>query len=203
MSKKALFIGFGGVAFTGFLSLMAWGILNVEPATGRSGFVKVGKPAPEFIMSTFDGDLFVLREHLGQPIVINFWASWCVPCRVEAPELERTWRAYRDRGVMFVGVDIQDAERDPLAYIREFDITYPNGPDLDGKITVDYGVAGIPVTYFVDKDGIIARRFVGALPEPKLVAWIDELLADIAPSGDTEGANPEGYFELDDLGEER
>ena len=203
MSKRALYIGLGTVAFTGFLALMAWGILNVEPATGRSGLVKVGKPAPEFIMSTFDGGEFVLEEHLGQPIVINFWASWCIPCRDEAPGLERTWRAYRDRGVTFVGVDIQDSERDALAYIREYDNTYPNFPDTNGRVSIDYGVVGIPVTYFVDKDGIIARRFVGALSERKLVTWIEELLTTTPPSDGTDESNPEGYFELDDLGEER
>jgi cytochrome c biogenesis protein CcmG/thiol:disulfide interchange protein DsbE len=184
-------------AITGFLGLMAWGMLNQEPATGRSGITRVNKPAPEFTIPLFDGGEFVLREYLGQPVIINFWASWCPPCREEAPGLERTWRAYKDRGVMFVGVDIQDPLEDALAYIREFDITYPNGPDAKGKVTIDYGVVGIPVTYFVDREGIIARRFVGALPERQLVAWVEELLAGTSPVGDVEGSNPEGYYELD------
>ena len=129
--------------------------------------------------------------------MINFWASWCPPCREEAPLLESTWRDYEDEEVFFVGVDIQDREEDARAYIREFGITYPNGPDVDGRITVDYGVIGIPVTFFVDRGGVVVRRWVGAVKGRQLVAWVDELVAGVEPSGEAEGENLEGFFELD------
>ena len=195
--KKAVSLTVVVAVIAGFVGLMAWGMLNQEPATGRSGLTRVNKPAPALTLPLFDGGEFVLQEHLGKPVVINFWASWCIPCRLEAAGLERTWRAYRDQGVMFVGVDIQDADRDARAYLREFNITYPNGLDADGKITIDYGVVGIPVTYLVNREGIIARRFVGALSESRLATWIEELLAGTTPSGGVEEANPEGYTELD------
>lgn len=192
-----------GVVAGAILGLMAWGMLNQEPATGRSGVTRVGKPALDFTLPLFSGGEFTLSDYRGQPVVINFWASWCPPCREEAPGLERTWRRYRDQDVMFVGVDIQDAESDARAYIREFDITYPNGPDTSGIITMDYGVVGIPVTYFVDREGVVVRRFVGALPEGQLVAWVEELLAGAAPTDGAGKSDPEGYYELDEVPDQR
>ena len=197
MLTRATVIAAVAVIIAGFLGLMAWGMLNKEAATGRSGVTRVGKPAMPFTLPLFDGGEFVLDEQRGRPVVINFWASWCPPCREEAPGLERTWQAYDDRGVVFVGVDIQDAESDALAYIAEFDITYPNGPDPEGKIAVDYGVIGIPVTFLVSKEGIVERRWVGALGERQLVTWVDELLAGEDLSREVEGENPEGFFKLD------
>ena len=163
-------------AVAGFLSLMAWGMLNQESVTGKSGITRVGKQAPEFTLPLFDGGEFTLHEHLGRPVVINFWASWCPPCRDEAPILEKVWRLYRERGVTFIGVDIQDEEEAALAFIKEFDITYPNGRDLDGRITIDYGVGGIPVTFFVDREGMIVSRWVGAINENILVERVEGLL---------------------------
>lgn len=164
------------VVAAGFIGVLAWGLATKSPATGLSGETRVQRVAPGFELPLFDGGEFILSQYKGRPVVVNFWASWCVPCREEAPILEKTWRAYRDRGVAFVGVDIQDSEADARAYLREFGITYPNGPDTKGRITVDYGVSGIPVTFFVDKRGVVARRWVGALREQQLVDWVNELL---------------------------
>ena len=196
-SPKAVSIGVVSLAIVGFLGLMGWGLLNKAPATGLSGFTRVQKPAPEFTLPLFTGSELNLYEHQGEPVIINFWASWCFPCRAEAVLLEKTWRAYKDRGVTFVGVDIQDDERDASEYLEEFDITYPNGPDVDGKITVDYGVIGLPVTFFVNREGVIERRWVGAISERKLEAWVDELAVGMAPSGEAEGENLEDFFKLD------
>ncbi len=81
-------------------------------------------------------------------MVVDFWASWCVPCRQEAPLLEATWRAYRDQGVVFVGVNFQDEERAARRFLDEFGITFPNGPDPGSRIAIDYGVYGIPELFF-------------------------------------------------------
>ena len=113
---------------------------------------------------------------MGKPVVINFWASWCPPCRLEAPLIERTWRAFKNRGLIFLGVNIQDREEDALNYIREFDITYPNGPDPTGEISIDYGVSGLPVTFFVSRNGEIVRRWVGAIEKNVLIDSIVEIM---------------------------
>jgi cytochrome c biogenesis protein CcmG/thiol:disulfide interchange protein DsbE len=164
------------VLSVGFLGLLAWGILHKEPLTGLSGVTMVNRAAPDFTLTTLEGTTISLKDFRGKPLVINFWASWCPPCRLEAPILDRTWRAFKDRGVSFIGVDLQDRKEDALNYLREFDVTYPNGPDPTGEISIDYGVSGLPVTFFVSKKGEIVRRWVGALEIPVLISSIEEIM---------------------------
>ncbi len=164
-----------GLICIGLVWLLGWSLLNKEPITGLSGITMVNRPAPDFTLKTFEGATISLKSLRGKPVVINFWASWCPPCREEAPLLERTWRAYRNHGVIFLGVDLQDRLEDALNYIREFDITYPNGPDPTGEISIDYGVSGLPVTFFVSRKGVIVRRHVGALDKRTLISSIEEI----------------------------
>ena len=196
-SPKAVGAAVVAVALVGFLVLMAYGLLNTAPVTGLSGLTRVQKPAPEIEFSLFDGRELVLSDYRGQPMVINFWASWCAPCRQEALVLERSWRAYRDDGVIFLGVDIQDSEESARAFLSEYGITYPNGRDTDGQISVDYGVVGLPVTFFVNSEGAIDRRWVGAISERQLVAWVDEVVAGVAPAEGGESVNPDSYVKLE------
>ena len=193
-SLRSIGVTIAGLLIIGLVALLAWGISNKSPVTALSGITLVQRPAPEFTVPVFDGGEFALSEVLGRPLVINFWASWCAPCREEARGLERAWRTLRDDGVVVVGINIQDSEEDARAYLREFDITYPNGRDEGGKVTIDYGIIGIPATFFVSRAGIVERRWVGAIPESRLLAWIDDLRAGVTASGDAEGANPESYF---------
>ena len=160
----------------GFLGLLLWGMLNKEPITGLSGVTMVNRPAPDFSLTTFEGDTISLADLRGKPVVINFWASWCPPCRIEAALIERTWRAYKDRGVVFLGINIQDRKEDALSYLREFKITYPNGPDPSGEIAIDYGVSGLPVTFFIDRKGEVVRRWVGAIETSVLNSSIEEIM---------------------------
>ncbi len=183
----------------GLIGLLAWGLSNKISVTGLSGFTRVSRPAPDFTLPLFGGGELVLSEQQGKVVVINFWSSTCPPCRQEARDLEAVWREYRDQDVLFVGTNIQDFDESAQQYLEEFDVTYPNGPDNNGKITIDYGVIGIPVTFFVDKDGTVARRWVGAIGREQLTTWIDELVAGATPSGETEGANADGYRALDDF----
>jgi len=166
------------VAFVviGFLGLLVWGMLNKEPITGLSGITMVDRPALDFALQTFEGDRISLAELRGRPLVINFWASWCPPCRDEAPLLERTWRAYKHRDLKFIGVNIQDRKEDAVNYLREFDITFPNGPDPTGEIAINYGVSGLPVTFFISRDGKVVRRWVGALEQSVLIRSIEEIM---------------------------
>lgn len=199
MAPWAKAAGFGliGLLIAGLLALLGLGLANREPVTGQSGVTRVGKPAPVFSLPLLGGGDLDMADHTGRPTVINFWSSWCPPCRVEAPALEAASRSQAEDGVLFVGVDIQDDDQDAAAYLRELGITYPNGADRDGRVTVDYGVIGLPVTFFVSKDGVVERRWVGAISETRLTAWVAELAAGVGPSDDREGQNLESYFRLD------
>ncbi len=133
-------------------------------------------PAPLFSLGLFDGGELSLEDLSGQVVVINFWASWCLSCREEASTLERTWRAYRDRGVTFVGVNYIDTEPGARVHMEEYDITYPNGPDLGSKIAQAYRIQGVPETFIVDKEGDIAHLHIGPFDEVTLVEVLESLL---------------------------
>ena len=156
----------------GLLALLAWGLVQADSGPRSTG------AAPDFTLTGFDGRTATLSELRGQVVVVNFWASWCPPCREEAAYLEKTWRAYQDRGVVFVGVDWVDTEKEALAYIDEFDITYINGPDIGTRIAQDYNIQGVPETFFVDKHGQLRGVHIGPLLPPQLDDRIEELLAE-------------------------
>lgn len=184
------------VLVVAFFALMAYGLANRESPTGRSGVTRVGKPAPDFSMTLLSGGEFRLEDHAGSPLVINFWASWCPPCRDESPGFERVSQKYRDSGVQFVGVNIQDTQKEAARYVEEFGLTFPNGRDPDGKITIEYGVIGLPVTFFIGANGIVEGRWVGAVPEDKLESWTLALIDRSVLSDDSDSETPNGFFPL-------
>ena len=148
-----------------FTVFLATGLSNKTSATGRSGEQLIGKKSPDFFAAAIDGDPVALSNYLGSPIVLNFWASWCPPCRDETPHFEKIWRLYRQKDVVLLGINVQDTLADADEYIKEFDVTFTNAIDKDGKIMVDYGVTGLPVTFFIDREGIIIGRWVGSIGE--------------------------------------
>jgi cytochrome c biogenesis protein CcmG/thiol:disulfide interchange protein DsbE len=154
------------------LGLLGWGLVRSSNGPLGSG------PAPDFSLTDFDGSTVTLSDLRGQVVIINFWASWCPPCREEAAYLEETWRAYQGRGVVFIGVDWVDTEKEALAYIDEFDISYFNGPDLGTRIAQAYRIRGVPETFFVDKSGQLRGVKIGPLYPPELEDRIDELIAE-------------------------
>lgn len=163
-----------GLVIVALIGLMVWGI--GKRAAGTTGSVPVStRPAPSFTLPLFEGGQFDLAASRGTPVLINFWASWCIPCEQEAPALEQASKMYKDR-VAFIGVNVQDT--DPLArgFLRRFGVTYPNGRDASGAIAVDYGMSGVPETYFVDRNGQLVRKWQGPLDEPRLRQFLDDLL---------------------------
>ena len=170
---RMLSLGFVGVVVLALVLMLGYGLAGKQGNTGNS---LLAHEAPDFTLELFDGNTLTLSGLRGQPVVVNFWASWCPPCREEAADVERVWRDYQDRGVVFVGVNVSDARQDALDYIEEFDITYSNGPD-SGKEAYDaYGVTGFPETFFVNSQGIVVRKFVGPVDQQTLAAFVEDLL---------------------------
>jgi cytochrome c biogenesis protein CcmG/thiol:disulfide interchange protein DsbE len=124
--------------------------------------------APSFVLPRLDADgTLDLASLRGKVVVINFWASWCVPCREEARALEATWQRYRDRGVLVRGVNVQDLTPEALRFLRETKTTYPAVRDKDNTVYRAYGLTGVPETFFVDRTGRIVRKFPGAVMDPQ------------------------------------
>lgn len=160
------------VLMLGLLGLLAWGLAQVNAGPRQAGL------APDFTLTGYDGRTVTLSELRGQVVVVNFWASWCPPCREEAAYLERTWRRYQAQGVVFLGVDWVDTQKEALAYIDEFDITYLNGPDIGTRIAQAYRIRGVPETFFVAKNGELRGVHIGPLSPPQLDDKIEGLLAE-------------------------
>ncbi|MBC7224636.1 MAG: redoxin domain-containing protein [Anaerolineae bacterium] len=136
----------------------------------------VGAQAPDFLLWDLEGNEVSLSRLRGHPVVLNFWASWCPPCRMEVPDLAAAYQAYKDQGVVFVGVNfLEDADR-----VREFvewaEITFPVVLDLKGEVVSTYQVRALPSTFFIDKDGTIVQRYVGPMTQDLLDQYLAELL---------------------------
>jgi cytochrome c biogenesis protein CcmG/thiol:disulfide interchange protein DsbE len=139
----------------------------------------IGKPAAPFTLATFDGGQVSLEALRGRVVVVNFWASWCYPaCYEEAPALARAWQTYKDRGVMMIGINIQDKEEPAKKFLTQFGHTFPNAPDPAGRVSVDYGVYGVPETFFIDRAGRVRWKQVGAVTEQIFQERVETLLKE-------------------------
>lgn len=131
--------------------------------------------APRFDLTTLAGDRVTLDDLRGKAVVLNFWASWCVPCRAEMPYFEKTYRAYQDRGVVFVGAAVGDDLLSARGFVKELGVTYPVGLDEGGVIARAYQVAGLPSTFFIDRNGGLVRKWPGVISEDQLTALVGQV----------------------------
>lgn len=179
------------LACAALVGLLLYGVIARSPNTTIDDSLSRGRAplAPDFTLAVLqrgtlgpaltrslrpalaDGKLS-LRELRGQRVVLNFWASWCPPCRQEAPLLERTWRAARRQGVLFVGLDMQDITQDARDFMREFRIDYLNIRDPSNPIALRYGVTGLPETYFITPSGRVVSHVIGVSTANDLRAGI-------------------------------
>jgi thiol-disulfide isomerase/thioredoxin len=136
-------------------------------------------PLPTVSGRTVQGGTFVPAEYRGHVTVVNFWATWCAPCRREQPQLQRVWRHERGDGVVMVGVNYRDDAAAARDWVRTYDVGYPSVVDPSGSYAATFGFAGLPATYVADAQGQLRYRFYGAVTEPAL----ERVLAQVRASG--------------------
>lgn len=137
----------------------------------------IGKPAPEFSLPRIDADGTISSQDLaGQVVVLNFWASWCLPCRQEHDDLEAAWARYRERGVVVLGVSFEDTREGAMGFRRELGGDWPIADDPGSKTAIAYGVFGVPETFVIAPDGTIAAKTTGAVTYEWLTDQIEAAL---------------------------
>ncbi len=160
-----------GVSLVNLALLVLLGSQLLTPAQNQSNAGSsplIGHPAPDFTLAVLSAHAGAASKmHLadlkGKPIMLNFWASWCDPCKHEAPLLQATWRSTQSQGIIFLGVDFQDTQSAGLNFLHTYGITYPNVADDTGSTAINYGVSGVPETFFIDRHGVIVSKVIGEL----------------------------------------
>lgn len=175
-----------GLGVVALLAVMTIGLLNQERGDSIQRAVRADERplAPDLELPVLvgggeieEGSTVRLSDLRGTPIVLNFWASWCVPCRSEAPVLERLWSQYRGRGLLVLGVDVQDLTGKAKEFDEEFGLTYPSVRDGDDSTMRDFEVTGVPETFVIDKQGRVAALRVGPVTaEEQLTEAIEAVL---------------------------
>ena len=179
--RRSVLIGVG-VPVLLVLSLFVWGVAQNDGVAGRPGvndnFGEVSistDPMSDFELTTLSGEVVSIADYRGKVVMVDFWSSWCVPCRVEGPILSETYLKWRDRGVEFVGIAILYAEGPVLDFIELHGIEYVNAIDASGLTAVDFGVTGIPEKFFINTEGEIVRKVIG----PNTRETLDSILTDL------------------------
>ena len=171
MPRLVRYLAIAGI--TGLVLVLLLGFRR-DPTDIRTG--TVGKPAPAFDLPALDGSGRVaLADHRGKVVVMNFWASWCIPCKEENPALVDIYERYRGSDVVLIGIVYQDSTAAARDYTTRLGNRWASGIDADGRTALAYGVFGIPETFFIGPDGVIAGRHVGAIDAQTLAAGIEAL----------------------------
>lgn len=133
--------------------------------TGTEVQAKEGALAPDFLLETLEGDDLRLSDLRGQPVVVNFWATWCTSCREEIPQLNAAYDRFRDDGLVIIGVDLQESDSIVRRYAQDFGMGFPIAMDRDGGVADRYRLLGVPTTFFIDREGVIRSVFTGPFLE--------------------------------------
>jgi cytochrome c biogenesis protein CcmG/thiol:disulfide interchange protein DsbE len=158
--------------------------LLVAACTGGDAGTAIGEPVaidgplPAVRGPELPGGRFTPAEYEGRVTVVNFWATWCSPCRREQPVLQQLWEDYRDRGVILIGVNQRDDAAAATAWLEKYDVSYPSVLDSDGASAAAFGFAGLPATYVADGSGELRYAFFGEITAGELTRIVDEVLAD-------------------------
>ncbi len=154
------------------LVALAW--LPACEESGQGAAVK--EAAPDFELALFDGGSFRLSEQQGRAVVLNFFASWCTTCGAEAAEFQSLSESYADKGAVVIGVAVEDTEKGARDYVAEKGFTFATGLDASGEIKKAYGIFGVPMTYFIDKQGRINYVHAGVVTGALLQHELDKVL---------------------------
>lgn len=189
--ERKMVLAIVAVPLIGLVSILVWGVAQTGGVAGRPGVNNsLGevsfepKPAADFEITLFNsespgGEILRLSDLKGKVVMVDFWSSWCPPCRAEAPTLAQVYRDYEGQPVEFIGIDIWDTEKGARDYLSRYGVTFPTGEDPQGRIAVEYGLSGIPEKFFIDGDGIIRRKFIGPMSRDLLVGLLDEYLKEL------------------------
>lgn len=154
-----------------FIAILAFTIAGKKNKTNNVSPL-IGKPFPDYELDLFNGNKLNIKNLKGNVLLINFWASWCAPCKDEFPALEASWLKHKNNNVVFLGINILDDKNHAIQYLNTFRSNYQNAIDKNGSIAVDLGVAGVPETYFVNDKGIIIDKYIGPLTEELIDYYI-------------------------------
>lgn len=177
-----------GIAILILLGLVAWGIYdysnkrdvgqtktnngNIEADQSIPEGLKVGNRAPAFTLQTKDGQSIQLSDYQGKTVLLNFWASWCPPCKIEMPYMQDFYEDYKDKDTVVLAVNMTHLEKnaeDPESFLQEVGVTFPMVYDLKGEVTDKYRIVAYPTTYVLNAQGIITDRFQGAIDHSIMV----------------------------------
>jgi len=175
--------GFNAVSIAILVGLVIFIALIGLQLTQRNAPANVGvnSPAPNFTVTTFDDEQLDLESLNGNVVVLNFWASWCIPCHDEADLLQETWEVFQGENFVLLGITHADVERDSLEFMEQYSITYPNAPDPNADIYGRFGLTGVPETFVIAPDGTLAYVLRGPLTDTtsqQFIATIEQLLGD-------------------------
>jgi len=157
------------------LSVVIIGLL-VLPGCGLTAAPVIGHPAPDFTLTDLDGNTVRPSGFRGKVVFLNFWATWCPPCRAEMPEMEEVYQAYKDKDVVIIGVDLRESMSSVQSFVEENGYNWTFVVDSTGEVARDYMVTGIPSSFFIDKDGIIRALQVGAMSKITMEANLAEAM---------------------------
>src|SRR6266496_2149315 len=169
----------------GLLALLGSELLTPAQNQSHSGSAQssssplIGHSAPDFTLAALSArpaPAIHLASLKGKPVMLNFWASWCDPCKQEAPLLQATWQHVQSQGIIFLGIDFQDNHTEGLNFLRTNGITYLNVVDDTGSTAINYGLTGVPETFFLNRRGVIVSKVTGELTQHTLQSNLQVIL---------------------------